>query len=72
LRWRRYQQAKYLYGALKGLGGLLSIGMQDGRVLGVNEALKAFRLLVFKREYDHDEWESDLKDRVRRYALGKW
>jgi hypothetical protein len=72
LRWRRYQQGKYLYGMLKGLGALMSIDLADGRILGLDETFKVLRLLILKREYDPAEWDAELKDRVRRYALGKW
>jgi len=72
LRWRRYQQGRYLYGSLKGLGALLSIGREDGTVMGFGDTLKAVRLLMLKREYDPAEWDAELKDRVRRHAHGKW
>jgi hypothetical protein len=72
LRWRRREHAKYLYGALKGLGALDAIVLGDGTVPDFNETLKSLRLLIVDREYDPALWEADLQDRVRRHALGKW
>ncbi len=72
LRLRRYQQIKSLYGSIKGLGAILSIGRPDGKVMGFNDTLKAIRVLMFKREHDPAEWEAELQDRVQRHGLGKW
>lgn len=72
LVWRRREHAKYLYGALKGLGALDAIARGDGTVPDFNETLKSLRLLAFDREYDPAIWQADIQDRVRRYALGKW
>jgi hypothetical protein len=72
LRWRRYQQAKSLYGFLKGLGALMSIERGDGTILGLNETINVLRLLIVKQEYDPAMWEADLKDRIKKYASGKW
>jgi len=72
LRWRKYQQGRYLYGSLKGLGALLSLNRTDGTVMGLNDTIKVLRLLILKREYDPAEWDAELKDRIRRYAHGKW
>ncbi|MBN9495238.1 MAG: hypothetical protein J0H39_00670 [Alphaproteobacteria bacterium] len=71
IEWRLFQQAKSLYGSLKGLGALLSIrgGKPAPKSLaGILGDLPG----ILARHHSEPEWHADLERRMTGYRLGQW
>jgi len=72
LDWRLYQQAKAMYGNLKGLtAALMLLRDQTDPTMPLDTVLGELPALL-RTHHDDALWASEIGDRIRRYDLGLW